>query len=519
MTYCGRPSTACHACREKRGKCDRKKPGCGQCARKRLACPGYPDPLAVVFRDQTLATTRRAQARKAYQETQAGKHVAPPKTGSILPPDKAPSSARVALKPIASNPENSKTSLSMSLSVIPEDVATIFFLTSYAPASPTAYLSDLADTLLADELSPSAILAPALATLSRELMQPSLMTLARKHYSVAIQFTNNALASPQLAVKDATLASVLLLALFEAFAFQGRHSPTSWTVHMDGAAQLLKMRGRDQFNSLLGRTMFLDLTTEICTSCAQRRVAVPPALAELLAQLGDVVGHDDPGVGIARAAAEMADLVGLLTAGGGSLDSAAIQLVLRGRQLDTDLSNLLERLYEIHPYIVVDPASAPESAYNKLAHHYSSPKVCWQWNNLRMMRLFVNKWVVRAAAAAENALQDSPEAIHVLKQSRVLEMAASTAERMAADILATVPYCHNLPAGSNARWTTVRWLIWPLSAVATSTVAPISARVYARDTLYTLGRDSGMTQAMEAWKMVDESKDRLEDWLHITHLS
>jgi hypothetical protein len=83
---------------------------------------------------------------------------------------------------------------------------------------------------------------------------------------------------------------------------------------------------------------------------------------------------------------------------------------------------------------------------------------------------------------------------------------------MAADILATVAYCNSLPAGSNARLATARWLIWPLSVVATSTVAPLSARLYARDTLYALGRDSGISQAAEAGKMVDETNNMLEDW-------
>jgi hypothetical protein len=407
----------------------------------------------------------------------------------------------------------------MSLPVVMEDVATTFFLTSYAPVSPTAYLSDLAEGLMSEGLSSSAVLAPALATLSRELGQPSLMALARRHYSVAIQKTNAALACRQLAVKDETLASVLLLALFEAFAFQGRRSPTGWTTHVDGAAQLLKMRGPSQFDSPLGRSMFLDIASDIFISCAQRRTAAPPALTELLAQLGDVVGHDDPGLGMARMAADMADLAALLTAviaGGDRLDSVAVRVVLLGHQLDADLDKLLERYRVVRPYTVIDPASAPESAYNGLAHHYSNHKLSWQWNNLRMMRLFANRAIVRVAAAAAagggGPLQDSPEGFEILQQPRLLEIAASTAERMAADILATVAYCNSLPAGSNARLATARWLIWPLSVVATSTVAPLSARVYARDTLYALGRDSGISQAAEAGKMVDETNNMLEDW-------
>ncbi|KAG7289897.1 hypothetical protein NEMBOFW57_006274 [Staphylotrichum longicolle] len=419
----------------------------------------------------------------------------------------------------AANPESYFNSIppQSSLSMVPEDVANTFFLTAYAAASPTANLPDLADLLTTQGPSTSALHAPALAVLSRELGQPSLMALARKHYLVAIQKTNLALASPQLAVKDATLASVLLLALFEALTFQGRRSPTNWTMHMKGATELLKLRGPAQFGTVLGRSMFLDITSDILTSCANRRVAPPPALTELLTQFADVVGHDDLHVRITRATAGMADLVGLVTSDGDP-DTVAIQLVLQGRQLDAHISKLLEDFAIWRPYVILDPASAPESAYNQIAHHYSTPKMCWQWNNLRMMRVYVNTWVFRAAAAAKSALRDSPEATNVLEKSRVLEIAASNAERMAVDILGTVSYCHSLPTLSNDRLTMARWLIWPLSSVATSPVTPISARIYARDNLHAFGRETGTSQATEAGKMVDEAKE-IEDWLHIVHLS
>ncbi len=403
----------------------------------------------------------------------------------------------------------------MGLSVVPEDVATTFFLTSYAETSATAHLPALADTLTSEGLSNCVLLAPALAALSRDLVQPSLMGLARKHYSVAIQQTNLALASPHLAVTDATLASVLLLALFEALAFRGRRSPTNWIMHMNGATELLKMRGPAQFNSVLGRSMFLDVVSDILTSCATRRVPVPEALRELLAQLADVVGHDDLHIGVTRATTGMADLVNLITARTDDPRAAAMQLFLQARQLDAHISNLLERFAALRSYTVVDPASAPESAYNRVAHHYSSPKLCWQWNNLRMMRVYVNSWIFRAGSA----LQDDPEAVAVLGQSRLLEMAASNAERMATDILGTVPYRNSLPASSNDRLTTARRLIWPLFAIAASKVTPISARIYARDTLGALGQETGISQATEARNMVDESKETEDWWVKKTTLA
>ncbi|SPQ26556.1 35d86a0f-1a21-447a-9554-22470fe581ac [Thermothielavioides terrestris] len=410
---------------------------------------------------------------------------------------------RAASSPAAQIPPAASESLLFvsRLSLALEDVAKTFFFTSYAPASPTPYLADLSDILAADGFSTSAILAPALASLSLELSQPSLMEVARKHYALAIQQTNRALASIDLAVRDATLASVFLLALFEALTFHGRSSPTSWTQHMNGAAELLKLRGRKQFDSLLGRNMFLDVASEIFTSCAQRRLAVPPALSELLAQVADVVGSDDPEVGFARAAAGMAELANMLFAGRIN-PQQSIVIVQRACQLDAQIEQLLEQLAGFCMYTVVPPAKAPASAYNNLAHDYDNPKSCRNWNILRMMRLFVNKWIFHIASGAGDAMPDRME---------LVQRAAGNSERMAADILSTVPYLYTLPPSSYARLMTGRWLIWPLSVVATSVVAPMTARIFARNALHALGRDTGITQATEAANMVDESQ-ALEDW-------
>jgi hypothetical protein len=93
------------------------------------------------------------------------------------------------------------------------------------------------------------MIAPAIVILSLGLRQPSLMPLARRNHALAINETNRALESPQLATADSTLASVLLLALFEAVAFQRSTYPTSWNVHIDGAVELIKLRGRRQWAS------------------------------------------------------------------------------------------------------------------------------------------------------------------------------------------------------------------------------------------------------------------------------
>src|SRR6202000_600970 len=79
-------------------------------------------------------------------------------------------------------------------------------------------------------------------------------------------------------LEDATLISVLLLGMYESILFRGRSSPTSWTAHATGALALLRLRGRGQFHSVLGRELFLHTTGTITASCVVRCKAVPEPL-------------------------------------------------------------------------------------------------------------------------------------------------------------------------------------------------------------------------------------------------
>ncbi|EED14729.1 conserved hypothetical protein [Talaromyces stipitatus ATCC 10500] len=524
MAYCGRPSAACHACREKRGKCDKRKPGCGQCARKRIPCPGYRDPATVIIRDQTVATVNRVRKRRDKKAKQA-KYNASIKT-DLLPttpvnehtpglsdhsPTDVYSTATTAI------PDRDKLTLCSTFTLAPEDAAISFFLSFYAPTCPMAYLSVMAtSSSLSDMLPMSAMLAPALAMLSHEVNQPSLMSFARMRYAAAIKETNIALMSAQLAITDATLASVLLLALFEAIAFQRSTSAKSWMVHVYGAVELIKLRGPRQFESALGRALFVDVSNNVYALCAQRRVAPPAAISELRAYLGSIIGEDSPEVGLGHVADSMAKLLARMTVvGADRLDHEAV--VHQGGELSAKIAHLMKQLEEICPYDFMCPADTPSPAYQDVAHHYQTPQAARHWNILRMMKLFVNKWIHRAATAIEDSLLNGDDT-HAIFPAKILESATTDAQSMVVDILRSVTYFQCLPSSIYSNKTVARWLIWPLSAVATSSFATDSAQKYARDSLQTLGEYTGIPQAAEAINMVDEQQS-MEDWLHLCHLS
>jgi hypothetical protein len=102
----------------------------------------------------------------------------------------------------------------------------------------------------------AAIDAASLAYFSAQHSSSVVLRYARESYVVALRLVGEALQSRDQATKDPTLVSVLLLDLFEKLTRTHRSSE-SWTKHMKGAIELVKLRGDAQFRSVLGLRLFL----------------------------------------------------------------------------------------------------------------------------------------------------------------------------------------------------------------------------------------------------------------------
>lgn len=85
-------------------------------------------------------------------------------------------------------------------------------------------------------------------------------------YTKALSATSSALRDPEVTKQDATLASVLLLGLFENIT--AKHvGMLAWGSHIEGAVQLAKARGRKQLRTKVGLAMFIAVRTQM-VSCA-----------------------------------------------------------------------------------------------------------------------------------------------------------------------------------------------------------------------------------------------------------
>lgn len=317
--------------------------------------------------------------------------------------------------------------------------------------------------------------------------------------------------------------SINLLTLFEARAFQGRSSPTDWTIHIEGAAELIRLRGNDQFKSILGQALFLDTVNNIRTSCAQRRIALPVPIMDLLQTL---LQKDSPTlsyglleIGVGNVVDNIIELVAGMQAGAVYCNDYTA-VIIEGQRLDSQVSELSRQLWSIQAYRVLTTDISGVWRYNGLAHEYENPQSARLWNLLRMLRLYLNKWVCRAYKKAVFDQQQQQEKEGKLPDidpdfQHIPETAVANTTRMAEDILSSVPYFTNLILSESSSCpsmsSTVRWLIWPLSVVAVSPLTPVPIQSHARDCLRRLGEKMGLMQGVEIINMLDSS-ETLEDW-------
>lgn len=188
------------------------------------------------------------------------------------------------------HPANIPNSPSVGLGPSLEEQGTSYFFANFVTpqtqgdSGPFHYLYDAVKTGV-DDILKACIVATGLAGLSNVSKSPQLMGHAQREYTSALRHINAAIASPIDSIKDITLIGILVLAIYEATAGALVLTLTAWTQHINGAAALVRFRGRSQFKTLVGRGVFLQATSHLLVSCVQREMSVPDQIIELRNEL------------------------------------------------------------------------------------------------------------------------------------------------------------------------------------------------------------------------------------------
>ncbi|KAG4026342.1 hypothetical protein MFRU_042g00700 [Monilinia fructicola] len=291
MVYCGKPSRGCQMCRTRRIKCDETKPTCLQCQKSRRQCPGYKDDFDLVFRNETKATERRARRsmkNKKGNNTSTQSVSGSGRDGNRKLPTSSSNSSDAELsypatgtdltKYVSDNgPSSSSGSpgLQVGFSSSIEQQAPCYFMSNFVITPQSGQMRGSFDYILpliktepptsALSLSFQAVAMASLANRPNARGSP-LMHSAIDQYAKALKVVNLALQNPVQQKTDQTLASILLLGFFETIT-QEKASITAWGSHVDGAVQIVKMRGKKQLRTKVGVALFQSVRGQMLVNC------------------------------------------------------------------------------------------------------------------------------------------------------------------------------------------------------------------------------------------------------------
>ncbi|KAI0145398.1 hypothetical protein GGR57DRAFT_507000 [Xylariaceae sp. FL1272] len=506
-------------------KCDRKRPVCSQCTRAKVQCGGYRDPFSLRHRDQTAAVVTR------FQSGSDADHDASAPVDSAMPVQSNSSAVTPYNKTGQSTVPTSSPRQILSTNF--QDAAVSYFLHVYASSSKFNYLPHhihQAQSLVPQE-TVMALSAPALVLFSQDFRLPDLLPQARALYTKSLAQTNRSLTSTRHAVLDNTLISVLLLSLFEGLSMGGPRSPASWMAHAEGAAALLRLRGKSQFNTTLGRDLFLHASGQLRVSYVARGASLPPVL-KTLQQNCSTLYQDHFGSRLADLQDEHAFLLESLGASSKpsgaseerSGDHASLlanvlrdthpltmwECLTRALALSERVEGLQAELEICAPYDIVEKEGLGENVdvFGRYVYRYKEVSDQTRWNGLRVLRLRLNDLLFTMLSTDDETItvQFSQE---YLDQQRVI--AFDRTHNTVNDLLSSVPHLLEL-SPTRVLSSSARLLIWPLSIVASSAVASAPAKEFALRRLAFIAKEFNLSQASETLRIV-KAKDDSDDWL------
>ncbi|CZR57327.1 related to negative acting factor [Phialocephala subalpina] len=311
MVYCGKPSKGCSHCRQRKIRCDIGVPACGQCIKAQKECPGYRNMLDLSFRNESEDVIKKARAKSrrspptrskkaSLVPRKASRDAATPNAASPVSSIVVPSTPQLTSNFVDfpttffnntdywlnTNPASSDLSIFSLQPTIEEDGINYFMFNFVKmPNGPSHgyfyYIEDLCRGCGFDGTLQPAMIATGLAGHANRTQSSYLMARARKEYAMALRRINAALRSPSEALKDSVLLAIVIVAIFETIAGAKELSLREWTEHVNGAATLVKLRGRTQLKHPGSLGLFIHATTHVMVSCVQREIPMPTQIIEL----------------------------------------------------------------------------------------------------------------------------------------------------------------------------------------------------------------------------------------------
>lgn len=537
-------------------QCDRNPDGCSQCARAKKACPGYRNQLDLMFRDENSRVIKKSACHQ-----QASKSASPtsrallPATGDVVadlqgstePLDRVEMDRPGNLppnRPILPHQANQSPPESVGLipAAIPstgEALGTAVFFSQYIRTTDMAldpgffhFAQPVLDNSESDVHGVTACMAAVgLAGMANVENQPHLIDEARKYYVRGLSSTNAAIRDPQEAVKDTTLLSIMVLGFYEQIACLSKKSLRAWIDHINGAAELVRMRGHQQVTYETGLQMFLQFSHGLVISCIQQEMRTPPGLIELRRECAKHVDVQSPTWTATEVLIKLIDLRYQMKTG---LSVSSEEMVNQAVKLDMEFQAVFETSAGEWQYQTITNSSLCDDPriFQGTYHIYAKPWTAQLWNWVRCGRVLLHECIRKEML---KGFQRVPPLFITPEHSSVFSASLKILLRMLHNILASTPQrlgwvrrngsvipCQSRETGTGTTAqeliaTGANMILWPLFVAGTMSTSirgaegSVEVRSYVVRALAEIGQETGILQASMLARML-ETEDMSSIW-------
>ncbi|KAM3425184.1 hypothetical protein BST61_g7143 [Cercospora zeina] len=295
MVYRGKPSAGCENCRKAKKRCDLEQPACTRCIKLKKTCGGYRDVSQLQIQDESQSVILKANRQKprtpttpepaALFRTKHDHGIASPGPSVVTTPPNEEWCPKDACLPLlhhdatspavvvfdATEPEEGVAPRgyfpTFTMKPSPGDLGTTYFFSQFtAESGHWPFLRNYEKRASLNPVLDYAIKACGLAALNNVHGIDMGRSYSLKLYAQALGMLNTALRDARQSKTDDSLIAVSMLGYFENITCDSRQSIESWKAHIRGATQLLRLRGRDQFLSPVGRMLFRETRQQVLIS-------------------------------------------------------------------------------------------------------------------------------------------------------------------------------------------------------------------------------------------------------------
>lgn len=455
MVYYGTLSKGCQRCRQRKIKCDQRKPDCMRCEKAKTPCPGFRNLGDVLFRDESARIIQKSRI------TREEIHVLQPMSSPTLVVQDV-----VSAYPSASPCPTFVPSTSIAYTFSPpiNETGARFFFANFAcdrPHLSEHYHDWMSKLYYEDNPNPAlraAIEATGMAGVSNIYYAPNFEFQAKIHYGKALLATKQALSNPAESISDVTLMTVILLGLFEFITIESWDQYRSWTAHIEGATSLLQLRGQEQFANERGGQFLSQLRSQILYVCLQHDIAAPQALLDIShdferSTMGEHRKKLQPGP-LNDICFRILDLRTAIRNGDITSPKAICETA---HEIEAELRVWKENVPPSCSYATINAGDTPAGTYFEGKRYlFNHPLAAQVWNNWRTLRIMIQQIILRYTEIHEAA------AISLIRQMST-EICISTSCFIGSPHAAT--------------------LLWPLFVVAQEPLVPRNERIWAVEQL------------------------------------